>query len=495
MITPQLQDAHQELSKCSVQFLNFVKENSGALKRSSYRDILALNSELDRMQPWPVFMGRRLRDEMSRAALKVLDLIKSVPGRFFDYNHKKISNYYGISADLLTYLLDGVSKEHLAGLLARGDFIFSPAGLKCIEYNVNTNLGGLQEALWKSAYLRNPVITRFLKESRVKLINRDSLFILFDHLIRSALNRLKKENDRLNIALVSSRGLHGEPTSAQKEYLNAVYNNSLRHSGEHLKGEVVPCDFSCLRVINGDVYYRDRKIRSLIEWCDGFIPGKIMDVFKRGNILVYNGAVAWLLSNKLNLALLSEHEDSGIFDREEREVIKRYIPWTRRILDRESTYGGKKIKLKEFILSNREKMVLKPILGSGGEGIYIGKNTVPGEWRKLVDTALKGTNWQDLKVDFDVSEKQWRELSTRALGVKSWVVQEYVESYPYLFQTGDEGCGQYCAVWGFFVFGPQLAGGYGRILPFGGQQKVVNSRQGAQKCVIFEVDDRDEDFR
>lgn len=462
------------------------------MKRSSYRDISALNTDLDRMQPWPVFMGRHIRGEINRAALRVLDLIRSVPGRIFDYNHKKIADYYEISTDLLTCLLDGVSGEHLSGLMARGDFILSPTGLKCIEYNVNTNLGGLQEALWKPAYLRNPIITRFLKERRVKLINRDSLFILFDQLIRSALNRFGKDIDQVNIALVSAQDRHREPTTAQNQYLNVVYNNSLRHSGEHLQGEVVSCDFSRLGVNNGKVYYGDRRIHSLIEWCDGFIPGKIMDVFINGDIMICNGAVAWLLSNKLNMALLSEHEESSLFDRQEREVIKQYIPWTRKIQDCQSTYRGEKIKLKQFIISNREKLVLKPILGSGGEGIHIGKNTAPQDWSRLVESALKGMNWRGIKLDRNVSEQQWKELTTSALGIKNWVVQEYIESYPYLFQTGEEGCGEYYAVWGFFVFGSQPAGGYGRIMPFGGPRQVVNSQQGAEKCVIFQVDDGDE---
>jgi len=69
------------------------------------------------------------------------------------------------------------------------------------------------------------------------------------------------------------------------------------------------------------------------------------------------------------------------------------------------------------------------------------------------------------------------------------VVQEYTESYPYLFQSGTNGCIEHHAIWGLLVFGTRYAGGYLRILPKENGKGVINTYQGAEKTVIVEVDE------
>jgi hypothetical protein len=87
-----------------------------------------------------------------------------------------------------------------------------------------------------------------------------------------------------------------------------------------------------LEVIGEDVFYKNNKIHYIVEWCQGFVPDRILDIFKKGKILICSGAVAFLLSTKLNLALLSENKDNELFSPEDRETIEKYIPWTRRVL-------------------------------------------------------------------------------------------------------------------------------------------------------------------
>ena len=76
-----------------------------------------------------------------------------------------------------------------------------------------------------------------------------------------------------------------------------------------------------------------------------------MEAVKKGNLVLCNGPVARIVSNKLNLALLSEHQDTDMFTLEERETIKKHIPWTRKIVDVDSA----------FLLDRREHLVLNPL--------------------------------------------------------------------------------------------------------------------------------------
>jgi uncharacterized circularly permuted ATP-grasp superfamily protein len=168
------------------------------------------------------------------------------------------------------------------------------------------------------------------------------------------------------------------------------------------------------------------------------------------------------MSNKFNLALLSENADSNIFTREERELIVKYIPWTRKIVPGETTYEGKIIDLEDFVRSNRERLVIKPSMGAGGVGVYIGQNLDETRWLEIVKTAFR---------------------------TKGWLVQEYVESSPYLYQVGENRSTLHNVVWGFFVFGSRYAGGWVRVLPKEGNLGVVNSSQGAEESIIFEIDE------
>jgi uncharacterized circularly permuted ATP-grasp superfamily protein len=168
------------------------------------------------------------------------------------------------------------------------------------------------------------------------------------------------------------------------------------------------------------------------------------------------------MSNKLNLALLSENKDSDIFTSEERKAINKYIPWTRKVVPGDTTYGTKKVKLEDFMLSRREQLVLKPSEGLGGQGVYVGRYTLPHQWKQLVEKAITE---------------------------HKWVVQEYIQSQPYLYQTSENGCAEHHAVWGLFIFDSHYAGGFVRILPEKNTQGVINSSQGAEESILLEVEE------
>jgi hypothetical protein len=101
-------------------------------------------------------------------------------------------------------------------------------------------------------------------------------------------------------------------------------------------------------------------------------------------------------------------------------------------------------------------------VGFGGEGVLLGKNTPAEEWEQWVKTALSS---------------------------RKWLVQEYVESVPLVYQMGRESYGAHDAVWGFIVLGSQYADGFLRLLPKSDNRGVVNVYQGARIGVIFEVNE------
>lgn len=462
-ISRDVYEAHRKLSRCSLEFLEFVEVHPTIMKRSNF-DALLSDKRFSqcRFQSWPTFVNQRTKKEMTEAVVRVYDLIKSIPGRLFDYDPRKISRYYGIPEDESQWMLYGVYDSYIHHLLARGDFIFSPsAGLKCVEFNILANLGGWQIDLLEPLYINNPVISDFLEKYNVRLCKNRFFPILLEHIGKHALERFgHSSGDEINIAIVS-------PEYSGKEYhldyllTNLAKNFYFWQKNHAVKGELIGCDLDHLQIVDNCVMFRDKRIHILIETYIGKMPFRILDTVKSKNLLIYNGPVGLLLSHKLNLALLSEYQNLDIFTSEEKEAIREYIPWTRKIVPGFTTYGTGRVKLEEFIVSNRERLVIKSGTGYGGYEVFVGFSTSPGQWKQQMKKAFQE---------------------------KNWVVQEYIPSFSYLYQVGESGCAPHNAVWGLFIFGSRYAGGFVRILPKKGGT-VINYHQGANESIILEVDE------
>lgn len=65
-----------------------------------------------------------------------------------------------------------------------------------------------------------------------------------------------------------------------------------------------------------------------------------------------------------------------------------HVPWTRRVMDSESSYTGESIDLLEFIRSERHRFVLKPNDDYGGKGITFGWESNESEWDDAIENAL-----------------------------------------------------------------------------------------------------------
>ncbi len=235
-------------------------------------------------------------------------------------------------------------------------------------------------------------------------------------------------------------------------------------NGVSLKGEIFFCDGAQLSYRDNYVYCEGKRICAVIDMYNGVeLPRGLLDAYEAGNVFLFNGPLSPLVSSKLNIALLSEHLGSDLFDDGEKEIIRKYVPWSRRIVPGQNDYMGTVIDMEEFLILNRPRLVIKPSMGLGGNDVFVGRYVPEIQWNGLVKVAL--------------------EEGTR-------VVQEYVEPVLYVFQSGEEGCGYQEVVWGIFVFGSNYGGGFLRMKPHGGDRSgVINVSQGAEMTPIFEVDE------
>lgn len=450
--------SHRKLSACSADFLEYVQNNPETRKRSNFQR-LNIDMGYIKLQSWPTFIDLNMRREIEHASVNVCRLIKEVPGRFFSNDPGKISRYYNITIDMARSQVKGINARALPHLLARGDFILSEDGLKCMEYNISSTIGGWQVGMWESLYLETPVISRFLDQYdyRRKIANRDLLITLFQHFIRVGIEAFGSDAGEINTAFV----LPAKDIPAELQpYFRQLYSRALHSINPHLRGDIFICDYPMLTTGDQKVFYKEKQVHLLSEMYEGAVPPRFLEVFQAGGMVLFNGPVCGLMSNKLNLAVLSEKADSGELSAGETDIVNKYIPWTRKLTHGKTTYKGDTIDLQQFIHSNRESLVIKPAIGTRGINVFVGSKTAPEKWSEQVDRALRDGGW---------------------------LVQEYVASAPYLYQSGQEGACAHHAVWGFFVFGGHYGGGWVRLLPDQGNPGVINSSQGAEESVIFEI--------
>ncbi len=464
-INPEILSTLQRLSRVNVDFLEFIKRNPEGLKRSSYIDLVKFDLGPGEVQPWPTFVNRQVKKQLQEASTAVFNLIKQVPQRIFANNPQKIGAYFGFPEEHIQLQLESLKDGHLDNLLARGDFIFSAAGLKCLEYNVSPLIGGYEQPILESAYLNNPFIAKFIQECQVKTYNKNQYVSLFQHLLTTAKKKFPADkHGEINIAVVQYNYKKTGDINVIEEQLNQVYQQVLKEQGNHLQGRVIFCDFPHLTVDKNCIFYNGKRIHILVECYRGKVPTLFFYVSLMGNVIIYNGPIATLLRNKLTLALLSENEDTEVFTPGEREIIKKYIPWTRRVVPGEVSFGTETFDMEDFLSSHREKLVLKPALEKGGLDIDVGKFTPADQWEESIGKALRDET-------------------------RSWLVQEYVEPLTHLYQYGDEGYAEHELIWGLIVFGSEYAGTYLRLMPKHEKSKgVINCFQGAKKTILLEVD-------
>lgn len=145
------------------------------------------------------------------------------------------------------------------------------------------------------------------------------------------------------------------------------------------------------RLMAGDYHitliYKRVLITELIERCG--IDSPVVNAVRDGAVCMVNPFRCKMLYKKLSLAVLSDELNAGMFSEEELRAIKAHIPWTRRVQERTTTYGGLPVDLIPFIHKYQEQLVLKPNDDYGGRGIVLGWQTNKSGWEKAVQEALQ----------------------------------------------------------------------------------------------------------
>lgn len=454
--------SHRELGPTSVRFLQFVENRPQTLDRAHFQKIYDFKVDLVFPQAWPCFIDQQMRSRLEKTGRDVFQLIKSIPQRLFGNDPVKISRYFHYPVDEVEDQLAGVTPRHLNDIMGRADLVFTEDGFKCLEYNVSASVGGWSINFLEPVYKSVPLIDEFIRQNSLKFCNKGLFNVLFNHMMDAAADKFQQPVQLNTAVTLPGYGEHSNVVLKQMP-VDEIYQEVLSKRFPGVDGDIRLGSLADLNFKDDELYFKDQHMQILLEMNLGSVTSEVVQAFKAQKFLMYDGPIAILLSNKLNIALLSEHQQSDLFSENEREIIRRCIPWTRKMIPGETSREGQNVDLEKYILAHREQLVIKPAGGLGGDNVYVGPYTPAPLWREVVKIAFRK---------------------------KDWLVQEFVQSKPFLFQTNPHGCAGHDVIWGVFVFGEHYAGTFLRVLSRNKTHKgVINSHQGAEYSVVLEVDE------
>jgi len=122
--------------------------------------------------------------------------------------------------------------------------------------------------------------------------------------------------------------------------------------------------------------------RAIVEELGDHEP--LVHAARDGRIALVNPFRARVANNKKLFALFEDPRFAHLTTPEEREVVRRTIPWTRILRPGRVRYGDWTVDLLPFVVDNRERLVLKPASDYGGHGVALGMETEPGEWEAII---------------------------------------------------------------------------------------------------------------
>ena len=273
----------------------------------------------------------------------------------------------------------------LASTASRLDTFLLPDSLKCAEYNGESPAGAGYSETLSEVFCGLPVMTAFAKHYEVHSYPLSAK--LLDALVMSYVD-WGGASKRPQIAIVDWREV---PTWSEFEILKERFEKlgvptliadprDLVFDGKTLAAHGTKIDLLYRRVLINDIVARPQECEALVK------------AYSANAVCVANTFRCKIPHVKAFFAVLTDERNGALFSHQERDLIRRHIPWTRVVQDVDTARYGEHVHLLAFIRANRETLVLKPSDEYGGTGVTLGWETSEREWDEGIERAVSAAN-------------------------------------------------------------------------------------------------------
>ena len=347
-----------------------------------------------------------------------------------------------------------------ASTASRLDAFLLPDSLKFAEYNGESPAGAGYAETLAEIFRELPVMAKFYGAYEVHSYPLAEK--LLDALIMSYLD-WGGSSHKPQIAIVDWTEV---PTFSEFEILQSRFERmgvptliadprDLEFDGHHLTADGKKIDLVYRRILINDIVAKPAECSALVK------------AYTANAVCVANTFRCKIPHVKAFFAVLTDERNGALFSYDERELIRRHIPWTRVVADIKTAHYGKPVELLAFIEQQRENLVLKPSDEYGGSGVTLGWETSESAWDAAIERALSAKNG-------------------------AWIVQERIpirrEVFPYIAGPGRVDYRDMLVDFAPYLFRGKLCGFLTRLSATG----LANVTSGGGQVPAFRVAPRPE---
>lgn len=326
----------------------------------------------------PHFVTRSEWQQITSTCETVWGAIEKV-GRFAPTDSLMLEQIGLTAGELELVAVDPGYRE--VSVTSRLDSFLTNETYQFVELNAECPAGIAYQDVAAEIFCGLPLMREFAREHRVTpMYCRQNML---DALL-AIYQRVRGRSEKPQVAIVDYKGL---PTQREfelfKEFFEAHgYSTTIADPRELelREGKLRHGDFKV------DLVYRRVLTTELLEKadeCRAFIEG-----YKTGAAVYVNSFRTKYVHKKMLFGVLTDERHQHHFSDAEQEAIRRSVPWTRRVQNARSTYGGQEIDLLQFVRQQKDTLVLKPNDDYGGHGIYIGWESDESVWDRAIEQAL-----------------------------------------------------------------------------------------------------------
>jgi hypothetical protein len=115
----------------------------------------------------------------------------------------------------------------------------------------------------------------------------------------------------------------------------------------------------------------------------------LVRAYRNRAVCMVNSFRSELAHKRSIFALLTDENLTAGFPAQQKKAIQQFVPWTRVVAAGETKYGNKTVDLMDFILKNRQKLVLKPNDDTGEEHTVQGWTVDDGRWERALKLSAR----------------------------------------------------------------------------------------------------------
>lgn len=366
--------------------------------------VLCLNPYLYTSEFW---------NEMNRITEAYANLLEFVFQQF--PTNEKIQEVLEYPEDLEKYLNSlNIYEKNLAA--ARIDIFVTQKGLQMCESNCE--IPGANE----ESYFLEQEYLRIFEPQGVKAVER--MQIVYDTLMHhydiqtAHLGMEKKES--LNIYLTQWQP---EIDRILGEY--DIIMNFIRDRG-HACGVIDP---NRVEIRDGmafdpdgeriDLIYRRFTADELPKYAEK--SWQMAIDWDRAKVAVVNPFCTKRVDSKNIMVLFKDEQYDDVFPaqmQDDLHTVRKIIPWTKKIKERMISPGKTEVLAREFLIENRDDIVIKHANAYSSAAVFIGEDISDEEWRGIVETSLEGDWIAQWKIDLPEIEVEYMDSDRSVKKIK-----------------------------------------------------------------------------